>query len=81
MKIALVVFQFIKEKGGMESYVFNLSRQILDHGIEVHLFAQRFGQDQDKRLIFHHVPAITFWSPLKYWTFAVNATKIIKIRG
>src|SRR3990170_2831750 len=81
MKIALVVFQFIREKGGVESYVFNLSRHLLNHGYEVHIFAHRFGQNQDKRLIFHHVPAITFWSPLKYWTFAVNAPKIIKNTG
>src|SRR3989337_1331923 len=81
MKIALVVYQFIKEKGGVESYVFNLSRHLLDRCHEVHIFAHRFGQDQDKRLLFHHVPAITFWSPLKYWTFAVNAPKIIKKTG
>ena len=81
MKIALVVYQFIKEKGGVESYVFNLSRQLLNHGHEVHIFAHRFGEDQGNRLIFHHVPAITFWSPLKYWIFAVNAPKIIKKTG
>ena len=81
MKIALIVFQFIKEKGGVESYVFNLSRQLLNHGHEVHIFAHRFSQNQDKRLIFHYVPAIAWWSPLKYWTFAVNAPKIIKKTG
>src|SRR3989304_4816132 len=78
MKIALGVYQFIKEKGGVESYVFNLSKQLLMHGHEVHIFARRFRQDEDRRLIFHHVPAMTFWSPLKYWTFAINAPKIVK---
>lgn len=78
MKIALVVYQFVKEKGGVESYVFNLSKQLLDRGHEVHIFTHRFSHDRDKRLTFHHVPAVTFWSPLKYWTFAVNAPKIIK---
>ena len=81
MKIALVVYQFIKEKGGVESYVFNLSKQLLMHGHEVHIFARRFRQDEDRRLIFHHVPAMTFWSPLKYWTFAINAPKIVKKTG
>ena len=81
MKIALVVYQFICEKGGVERYVFNLSKQLLDRGHEVHIFAHRFSQDRDGRLIFHHVPAITFWSPLKYWTFAVNAPKIIRKTG
>ena len=81
MKIALMVFQFIKEKGGVESYVFNLSRHLLDRGHEVHIFAYGFGQDQNRHLVFHHVPSITFWSPLKYWTFAINAPKIIKKTG
>jgi len=78
MKIALVVYQFIKEKGGVESYVYNASRQFLDYGYDVHIFAHRFSQNQDKRLFFHYVPAITLWSPLKYWTFAVNAPKVLK---
>ena len=81
MKIALMVFQFIKEKGGVESYVFNLSKHLLDRGNEVHIFAYRFGQDQNRHLVFHHVPSITFWSPLKYWTFAINAPKIVKKTG
>jgi UDP-glucose:(heptosyl)LPS alpha-1,3-glucosyltransferase len=78
MRTALVVYQFIKEKGGVESYVHNLSKQLLDRGHEVHIFTHRFSHDPDKRLTIHYVPAITFWSPLKYWTFAVNAPKIIK---
>src|SRR3989339_650138 len=81
MKIALMVFQFIKEKGGVESYVFNLSRQLRNHGYEIHIFAHRFRQGQEKGLIFHYVPAITCWSPLKYWTFAINAPKIVKKTG
>jgi len=81
MKIALVVYQFIKEKGGVESYVFNLSRQLLNHGYEIHVFAHRFRQGQEKGLVFHYVPAIPLWSPLKYWTFAVNAPKIVRKTG
>lgn len=73
-----MVYQFIKEKGGVESYVCNLSKQLLDRGHEIHIFAHRFSNDRDERLTFHQVPASTFWSPLKYWTFAVNAPKIIK---
>ena len=51
MKIALVVYQFIKEKGCVESYVFDLSRQLLDRSYEIHVFAHRFRQDQEKSLI------------------------------
>lgn len=81
MRIALVVYQFIIEKGGVERYVSDLSQQLLSRGYEVHIFAHRFSQDSDKRLIFHYVPAIAWWSPLKYWTFAVNTPKIVKESG
>ncbi len=81
MRIALVVYQFIIEKGGVERYVSDLSQQLLRRGYEVHIFAHRFSQDSDKKLIFHYVPAIAWWSPLKYWTFAVNTPKIIKESG
>ena len=85
-----MLYQFIREKGGVERYVFDLSRHLLERGYEVHIFAHQFNQNQDlplsdlnktNRLIFHHVPTIAFWSPLKYWTFAVNAPKILKNTG
>lgn len=88
MKIALVVYQFIREKGGVEGYAYSLSSQLLRLGHEVHIFAHRYSvntpsiaSDIDNKLIFHHVPTITFWSPLKYWTFAINAPKIINKSG
>lgn len=81
MRIALVVYQFIIEKGGVERYVSDLSQQLLRRGYEVHIFAHRFRQESDKGLIFHYVPAIAWWSPLKYWTFAVNAPKIVRESG
>ncbi|HHT9106129.1 MAG TPA: glycosyltransferase family 4 protein [Candidatus Wujingus californicus] len=88
MKIALVVFQFIREKGGVEGYAYSLSKQLLRLGHEVHLFAHRYSRstssialDINNELTFHRVPAITFWSPLKYWTFAINAPRIINKSG
>jgi UDP-glucose:(heptosyl)LPS alpha-1,3-glucosyltransferase len=88
MKIALVVFQFIREKGGVEGYAYSLSSQLLRLGHEVHIFAHRYSRntpsiasDINNELTFHQVPAITFWSPLKYWTFAINAPKIINKSG
>jgi len=81
VKIALVVYQFIKEKGGVERYVSNLADHLLARNFDVHIFAHKFGEDQDKRLKYHYVPSITFWSPLKYWTFAVNAPRVIKNTG
>jgi UDP-glucose:(heptosyl)LPS alpha-1,3-glucosyltransferase len=83
MKIALVIYQFIKEKGGVESYAFNLSQQLLKYGCEVHVFTHRFPKEQDehKNLIFHRVRAVSFWSPLKHWTFAINAPRAIKKSG
>ncbi|MBM4056127.1 MAG: glycosyltransferase family 4 protein [Planctomycetes bacterium] len=81
MKIALVVYQFIKEKGGVERYVCNLAEQLFHKKYEVHIFTHHFPEKEDERFTFHYVPAISFWSPLKYWTFAVNAPKIVKKTG
>jgi len=77
-----------KGKGGVEGYAYSLSSQLLRLGHEVHIFAHRYSvntpsiaSDIDNKLTFHHVPAITFWSPLKYWTFAINAPKVINKSG
>lgn len=81
MQIALVVYQFIKEKGGVERYVCNLAEQLISKNNEVHIFTHCFPEKADKRFVFHYVPAISFWSPLKYWTFAVNAPFVVKKTG
>ncbi|MDR4509279.1 MAG: glycosyltransferase family 4 protein [Candidatus Brocadiaceae bacterium] len=77
----MVIYQFIKERGGVERYAFDLSEQLLDKNYEIHIFTHKFDFIQRKKLYFHYVPAITFWSPLKYWTFAVNVPKAIKKTG
>ncbi|WP_347274305.1 glycosyltransferase family 4 protein [Candidatus Kuenenia sp.] len=81
MKIALVVYQFIKEKGGVERYVCNLAEQLVSKKYEVHIFTHCLPEKEDNRYIFHYVPAISFWSPLKYWTFAFNAPRAVKKTG
>ncbi|MCF6148486.1 MAG: glycosyltransferase family 4 protein [Candidatus Kuenenia sp.] len=81
MKIALVVYQFVKEKGGVERYVCNLAEQLIDKKHEVHVFTHCYPEKEDKRFVFHHVPAVSFWSPLKYWTFAVNVPLVVKKTG
>lgn len=81
MKIALVVYQFIKEKGGVERYVYNLAEQLVSEKYEVHIFTHCLPEKEDNRYIFHYVPAISFWSPLKYWTFAFNAPRAVKKTG
>lgn len=81
MKIALMIYQFIKVKGGVEGYVCNLSEQLLKRNFEVHVFAHRFSQNHNRNLIYHYVPSVKFWSPLKYWSFAINAPKTVKKTG
>lgn len=64
--------------GGVERYVSNLSRAFLDIGHEVHIFCHKKRGMIDNRLIFHHVPALGFWSPLKIWSFAIMSMRILK---
>ena len=66
--------------GGVERYTADLARVFVDMGHEVHLFCHRQKGVTDERVLFHHVPAIGFWSPLKIWSFAIVSFLMLKKR-
>ena len=78
MKIALIRKEYTLFWGGAESYVVNLSRQLLEMGHEVHVFANTWDTTSDKRITFHQVPMSTLYSPLKNLSFALNSTRLLK---
>ena len=78
MKIALIRKEYTLSWGGAESYVVNLSRQLLEMGHEVHIFANTWDTTSDKRIIFHRVPMSTLYSPLKNLSFALNSKRLLK---
>ncbi|MHC5040559.1 MAG: glycosyltransferase family 4 protein, partial [Planctomycetota bacterium] len=56
MRIGLVIDVFSPSRGGGEGYCFNLARQLLDRGHEVHVFADRW-DDTGSGIQCHRVPA------------------------
>ncbi len=73
MKIALVVKEHVESKGGLERYAVNLSRSFARKGVEVHVYANRW--DEEEGLIFHYVPYTRWNSILKVITFPRNLKK------
>jgi UDP-glucose:(heptosyl)LPS alpha-1,3-glucosyltransferase len=78
MKIVLIRKEYTLSWGGAESYVVNLSKHLCDLGHEVHVFANSWDTVSDSRIIFHHVPMVSFYSPLKNLTFAFNVRHLLK---
>jgi UDP-glucose:(heptosyl)LPS alpha-1,3-glucosyltransferase len=78
MKIALIRKEYTLSWGGAESYVVHLSRQLLEMGHEVHVFANTWDLPSDPRITFHKVPVLSFYSPLKNLTFALNTKRLLK---
>lgn len=66
--------------GGVERYVSNLSKTFCELGHEVHIFCHKIKGTENKMIIFHKVPSIGFWSPLKIWSFAIASLVILKLR-
>ncbi|MGR3178530.1 MAG: glycosyltransferase family 4 protein [Candidatus Anammoxibacter sp.] len=66
--------------GGVERQIAYLSKAFVETGHEVHIFCHKLKGTVNKNIIFHHVPAVGFWSPLKIWTFAIVSLLILRQR-
>ena len=78
MKIALIRKEYTLSWGGAESYIVHLSTQLCDMGHEVHVFANSWDSSSDPRITFHQIPILTFCSPVKNLTFALNTKRLLK---
>ena len=78
MKIALIRKEYTLSWGGAEIYVVNLSRQLVEMGHEVHIFANTFELPSEPGITFHKVPMLAFFSPLKNLTFALNTKRLLR---
>jgi len=78
MKIALIRKEYTLTWGGAESYVVHLSRLLAGRGHEVHVFANSWDLPAEPRITFHKVPVISWYSPLKNLSFALNVRWLLK---
>jgi len=77
MKIALIRKEYTLKWGGAESYVVCLARLLAARGHEVHVFANSWDVPADPAIIFHKVPMLSWYSPLKNFTFARNTRRLL----
>jgi UDP-glucose:(heptosyl)LPS alpha-1,3-glucosyltransferase len=60
MRIAITHTRYTRI-GGVEGYVRDLSKRLLDAGHELHCFCQEWDEDADPRIRFHEVPRHWKW--------------------
>jgi UDP-glucose:(heptosyl)LPS alpha-1,3-glucosyltransferase len=77
MKIALIRKEYTLTWGGAESYVVNLAHMLAERGHEVHVFANSWDLPADPGITFHKVPMLSWYSPLKNLSFAMNARRLL----
>jgi UDP-glucose:(heptosyl)LPS alpha-1,3-glucosyltransferase len=77
LRIALVIDDFSSARGGGESYVVNLSRELLARGHEVHVVAARW-QDPPAGLILHRVPVHWPGKTLPMIAFAMRSRRAVR---
>ncbi|MEE8574716.1 MAG: glycosyltransferase family 4 protein, partial [Thermodesulfobacteriota bacterium] len=76
MKIALAVKEHVESWGGLERYAVALSRGLRDRGCEVHVFANRF--EEEDGIVFHYVPYVRWSSLLKVISFPRNLARHLR---
>lgn len=68
IKVALVIDKFDPKRGGAEGYARDLSKGLLERGIEVHVLA-REGETDEGRLKVHLIPTLRYPKFLRLYTF------------
>src|SRR4030042_6145125 len=77
IRFAIGFRNFSREKGGAERYLVDLCVQLADKGYEVHVFAEKFGEE-DPRFHCHTIKTIPYPQSLRLLSFAIRATREIK---
>jgi UDP-glucose:(heptosyl)LPS alpha-1,3-glucosyltransferase len=77
IRFAIGFRNFSREKGGAERYLVDLCARLADEGYEVHVFAEKFGEE-DPRFHYHTIKTIPYPQSLRLLSFAIRATKEIE---
>ena len=73
MRVGLVVERFEPAGGGVEYAVWNVARELVRAGDEVHVYARRAQAAAGVQL--HRLPVPEFWQPLRVGSFALQARR------
>jgi len=77
IRFATAIRNFSKRKGGAERYLVDLCDRMVDHGFEVHVYAEHWDEENPK-IHYHRVKTIPFPKSLQLLSFAMRATKEMK---
>jgi UDP-glucose:(heptosyl)LPS alpha-1,3-glucosyltransferase len=77
IRFAIGLRDFSKEKGGAERYLVDLCARLAGEGYEVHVFAEKFGEE-DPRFHYHAIRTIPFPRSIRLLFFATRATREIE---
>ncbi len=77
MKFATAILDFSTRKGGAERYLVDLCTRMIDHGFEVHVYAEHW-DEENPGIHYHRIKTIPFPKSLQLFSFAMRATKKIK---
>lgn len=81
MKIALVVKDFLSERGGVERFACQFVAQSAIRGHELHVLANRWDRGKEGQFSLHHVPALRSPSLAKLISFPLNVQRVLNERG
>lgn len=79
MRVALIAYTYSESHGGVERYVSNFARGLLDRGHEVHVLCHKAPHTPSRPgLLVQRVPVTTWYSPLRYASFARNVAALVR---
>jgi len=83
VRIAIVIFQYWPDRGGVENYCRLLVNALLERGHTVDIFCARRRSvgDIEGRVTFHHVPIIPGDKAVRALSFAYNAARAVRNGG
>lgn len=81
LKIALICREASMAGGGVERYALSLSRELADMGHTVHIFANRWDENIDKRVRTHGVYIQSGLQSIKILSFIHNCRRLIEKSG
>jgi UDP-glucose:(heptosyl)LPS alpha-1,3-glucosyltransferase len=77
IRFATAILDFSKRKGGAERYLMDLCARMVDHGFEVHVYAEHW-DEENPMIHYHRIKTIPFPKSLQLFSFALRATKEMK---
>ncbi len=77
IRFATAILDLSKRKGGAERYLADLCTRMVDHGFEVHVYAEHW-DEANPGIHYHRIKAIPFPKSLQLFSFGMRATKEMK---